>query len=166
MNAMKKVSLRWRFVGNVALFGLLALAGSGSRAFAQSTLQGEVTLPVEARFGEATLPAGTYKFTVQAVGVSQTINTATGATNQVLVSMTGLSKGTTIASVLGWATQQSARGQGTTDIRMEEAGNIFQSMYLDNVGMLIEFREGKLKNAMHAQAPAVSRVAANTAKGV
>jgi hypothetical protein len=166
MNAMKKVSLWWSFVGKVVLFGLLALAASSSQTFAQSMLQGEVTLPVEARFGEATLPAGTYKFTVQAVGVSQTINTAPGANSQVLISMTGLTKGTTIASVLGWATQQSAREQGTTDIRMEEAGNIFQSMYLDNVGMLIEFREGKLKNAIHAQTPAVSPVAANTAKGV
>lgn len=166
MNAIKKVYLRWRFVGNVALFGLLMLAGASPKAFAQSTLQGEVTLPVEARFGEGVLPAGTYKFTVQAVGVSQTINTAPGATNQVLVSMTGLTKGTTIASVLGWATQKSAREQGMTDIRVDEAGNTFQSMYLDNVGVLIEFREGKPKNAMHAQAPAVSRAAANPAKGV
>jgi len=166
MNAMKKVSLRWRFVGKVTLFGLLMLAGSCSPAFAQSTLQGEVSLPVEARFGEGVLPAGTYKFTVRAVGVSQTINTAPGAISQVLVSMTGLTKGTTIASVLGWATQQSAREQGTTDIRVDDAGNTFQSMYLDNVGVLIEFREGKPKNAMHAQTPAVSRVTANTAKGV
>lgn len=166
MNILRKVSLRWRFVGNVALFGLLMLAGTSSRAFAQSTLQGEVTLPVEARFGEAVLPAGTYKFTVQAVGVSQTINRNPGATNQVLVSMTGLTKGTTIASVLGWATQRGAREQGTTDIRTDETGNTFQSMYLDNVGMLIEFREIKPKNTTHAQTPAVSRVAANAAKGV
>jgi hypothetical protein len=166
MNAVKKVSLRWGFAGKVALFGLLTFAGTGSQAFAQSTLQGEVTLPVEARFGEAVLPAGTYKFTVQAVGVSQTISTSPGASNQVLVSMTGLTKGTTIASVLGWATPQSAREQGTTDIRMDEAGNTFQSMYLDNIGMLIEFREVKAKNTMHTPTPAVSRAAANTAKGV
>jgi hypothetical protein len=164
MNAGRKVSLRWGFAGKVVLFGLMVLAGTSSQAFAQSVLQGEVTLPVEARFGNTMLPPGTYKFAVQAVGISQVINTSSGATNQVLVSMTGLTKGTAIASVLGWAIQQGAPGSDAKDIRIDEAGNTFQSMYLDNIGMLIEFREGKSRNAMHAQVPAISH-AATTAKG-
>jgi len=165
MNTLRKVSLRWRLAGNMVLFGLMTLAGTSSPAFGQSALQGEVNLSVEARFGNTVLAPGAYKFVVRPVGISQTINTNPGASNQVLVSLTGLAKGTPITSVLGWATQQDAPASDKQYIRMDETGNTFQYMYLDNVGMLIELRENKPKNPMHARTPEIPR-AANTAKGV
>jgi hypothetical protein len=156
MNVLQKQKSRWRFVSTAIVFGMLAMAGSGTRAYGQSSLQGEVNLPVEARFGKTTLPAGTYRFIVQPVGISQTVASSLASSNQVLVSMSGVAKGGPIASVVASASKPHSRNPNADSILSYGTGNIFRSMYLENLGVVLEFYESKPKNTMHARGPEVS----------
>ena len=49
----------------IATFGLIAICTSASSASAQNAFQGKFTLPNEVRWGDATLPAGDYTFSLK-----------------------------------------------------------------------------------------------------
>jgi hypothetical protein len=149
MNGLRKQYLRRSVFGVAVLSGLAALGAVSPRASAQS-LKGEVTLPVEAKFGSTILPAGTYKFSVQPVGIAQAINFNLSGNNQVLVSMSGVTKGSPTASVIATALMPSLSNNKEPGITLEEGGNIFHSMYLENQGVLLKFHEYKPKNVTHA----------------
>ena len=49
----------------IATFGLIAICTSASSASAQNAFQGKFTLPNEVRWGDASLPAGDYTFSLK-----------------------------------------------------------------------------------------------------
>lgn len=157
MNGLRKQPWRWSLFVGAFFAGAMALAGFSPRAQAQDHLQGEVVLPIEARFGNALLPAGTYRFDVQPIGAGQAIDFAVGGSNQVLVSMTGLAKGSPIAIAMGTASKATRRDPHVKNIRVDETGNTFHSMYLQNAGVMLKFYETKPKNAAHTPGLETSR---------
>lgn len=164
MNALRNQKSWVRFAGSAALLGFLAFAGSGQRAAAQQNLRGEVVLPMEARLGDTVLPQGTYKFTVQPIGISRTIETSMVGNYQVLVTLVGESKGAPITSILATASKVPLREDGSDSIQVEGAEHTFQSMSLNSMGVMLKFYENKAKNVMHETQPETSKVV-TAAKG-
>ncbi len=163
MNALRKQYLRRSVFGVAVLCGVAPFGAVSPRASAQ-TLKGEVTLPVEAKFGSTMLPAGTYKFSVQPVGFAQTTDFNLSGNNQVLVSMSGITKGSPVATIVATALMPNPNNNKEPGITVEEGGNIFHSMYLENEGVLLKFHEYKPKNVTHAHAVESLR-SASAAKG-
>jgi hypothetical protein len=157
MNGLLKKSLRLRLVGTMLLLGMAALAGTGTVALGQEALQGTFILPVEARLGDTMLPAGEYKFYVEALGSTQATSSMQFGSSPVMVVVCGLAKGGPIVKVLATASKLDVHDPKTPSLQADDAGMVFHSMYLENAGVEVEFYTNKAKHAMQAKGPEVAQ---------
>jgi hypothetical protein len=159
MNASLNKSLSWRLLGSMLLFGLALLAGMGPLALAQETLQGKFTLADEARLRNTILPPGQYKFSIQPVGTTHSLSSLQTGNDQVIVTVSGLAKGTPIISGIAMASRINfaALKEKEMDLRSDETGSTLHSIVLENLGIVLEFYDYKTKSPLHAHAPELAR---------
>jgi hypothetical protein len=158
MNGLLKKSLRLRFVGPMLLLGVAALAGTGQVALGQDSVRGTFVLPVAAHLGDTVLPAGEYKFYVQAVGSMQVTDPIQSGSGPVLVVIYGAKDGP-IMKVLATSSKLDAHDPKVANLQADDAGIAFQSLYLESMGVELEFYANKSKRAMLSKGPVVAQSA-------
>jgi hypothetical protein len=99
---------------------LLAVCFNPGHASAQ-TLQGKFTLPFEARWGQATLPAGDYSFTLDSVRTNCALRIRRGDKN--------------VAMVLATAHGENYSGQAELSV----VGGTIRALNLPELGMVLEY---------------------------
>lgn len=157
MNTLLKGFGSKRSFGIVALLGLAALAGSGPLAFSQETVQGKLTLPVEARLGHTMLPPGEYKLNVALVGTTLSVNSIQDVYTPVMVMVTPLAKGGPVASVLAMAYKPDLRNPKAMDIQPDGSGKMIHSIPLDDLGLVLQIIDNKSANTLRARGPEMAQ---------
>jgi hypothetical protein len=138
MNTLLKRFGSKRSLGMMALLGLAGLAGSGPLALGQETVQGKLTLPVEARLGHTMLPPGEYKLNVALVGTTLSVNSIQDVYTPVMVMVTPLTKGGPAASVLAMAYKPDPHNSKAMDIQPDGSGKMIHSIPLENLGLVLQ----------------------------
>jgi hypothetical protein len=157
MNTLLKRFGSKRSLGMMALLGLSALAGTGPMAFGQDTVQGKLTLPVEARLGNTMLPPGEYKLNVALVGTTLSVNSIQDVYTPVMVMLTPLSKGGRVASVMAMAFKPDTRNPKAMDIQPDGSGKMIHSIPLDNLGLVLQIIDNKSANTLRARGPEMAQ---------
>lgn len=124
----------------VALLGLAALCGASTPLFGQDTVAGKFTLTESTHFGYRILPAGTYKFTIEPVGISQTVGSIRGGRQPVLVVVKPEASSGPITGVFAMATRSDAPLE-SSKLVMEQGngGMAVHTMYLDQPRLVLDF---------------------------
>ncbi len=141
----------------VALLGLMAFCGVASPVLGQGTVAGKFTLTENTRLGlgKKVLPAGSYKFSVEATGVLQSVKSIQGASQVVQVIVTPEAKSGPITIIFAMATR-SAQAMYSSKLVLAPEKNemVMQSMFLDQQGLVLDFDwlSAKGKTAIVAQA--------------
>jgi hypothetical protein len=118
---------------------VLAAALSASLASAQE-YQGKFTLPFEARWGSAVLPAGDYTFRVNASEAPCMVSVSQGQQIVALI----LTSSTTRGEVAGSSALIAVRIAGSSHIR---------ALQLAEVGVVLEYSPPKAERQLLAQQP-------------
>jgi hypothetical protein len=144
----------WRNA-RVALLGLAALCGASTQLFAQDTVAGKFTLTESAHLGYRILPAGTYKFTIEPLGISQTVDSIRGGRQPVLVVVKPEASTGPITGIIAMATRSDSPLE-SSKLLMEQGndGMVIHTMYLDQPRLVLDFDwlSPKDKNAPLAEA--------------
>ena len=139
----------------VALLALMAFCGVASPVLGQETVAGKFTLTESARLGKKFLPAGSYKISVEATGVLQSVNSIQGAPQVVQVIVTPEAKSGPITIIFAMATR-SAQAMYSSKLVLAPEKNemVMHSMFLDQQGLVLDFDwlSAKGKTAVVAQA--------------
>lgn len=139
----------------VTLLGLMAFCGAAGPALGQETVGGKFTLTENTRFGKKFLPAGTYKFSVEPVGVLQSISSVQGARQVVQVIVRPETKAAPVAILFAMATRR-APALDSSKLVLEPVNKelVMQSMFLEEQGLVLDFDwlNSKDKTPMLAQA--------------
>jgi hypothetical protein len=159
MITLQKLSLH--SLKTLALFSLALIAGTGPLAFAQGSVRGKLSLPVEARLGNTMLPPGEYQFSVQLLGSVLSVDAIQNAYGPVAVLLVSTSKGGPVAGALATASRLDPRNPRANDLLPDGTGNKIHSITLENVGLVLQFFEGSNKNTLHARAAAPAQVVAS-----
>ena len=157
MNTLLKRCVSKRSFGMMALLGLAVLAGTGPMAFGQDTVQGKLTLPVEARLGNTVLPPGEYKFHVALVGTTLSVSSIQDVYTPVMVMVTPLTKDGPVASVLAMAFKPDSRSPRAMDIQPDGSGKMIHSLSLDNLGLVLQIIDNKSSNTLRARGPEMAQ---------
>ena len=122
MKSMKNVTLL-----NLAMGSLLAICFNAGFANAQ-TVAGKFTLPFEAHWGQATLPAGDYSFRLES-GTGGTVLVSRGTKNVAYIMEQGYSIG-------------PSDGMSLTVVR-NSAGNTVSALNLPGIGKVLHYVPSK-----------------------
>ena len=150
-------------LAKAALLGLLAVCTVASSAFGQETIGGKFTLTENTRLGKRSLPAGTYKFSVEATGVMQSVNTIQGAPQVVQVIVTPEANSGPVTILFAMASRSSQTLYSSKLVLSVEKNElVMHSMFLDQQGLVLDFDSlsGKAKTQVVAQAARPVTVAA------
>ena len=122
----------------VVLLGLMVFCGASGPAVAQETVAGKFTLRENAKLGKASLPAGTYKFSIEPSGVLQSVSSIQGARQAVQVIVTPEKAGPT--TIMFAMATRSAHTADSSKLVLEPVNNerIMRSMLLDQ-GLVVDF---------------------------
>jgi len=101
------------------LLGLMALCGAASPLLGQETVAGKFTLTESTRLGKSFLPAGAYTFSIEPVGILQSVSSIQGARQIVQVIVRPETKAGPVAAIFAMATRSA--------------------MYLDKQGLVLDF---------------------------
>jgi hypothetical protein len=138
----------------VTLLGLMAFCGAAGPALGQETVGGKFTLTENTRFGKKFLPAGTYKFSVEPVGVLQSISSVQSARQVVQVIVRPEAKAAPVAILFAMATRR-APALNSSKLVLEPVNKelVMQSMFLEEQGLVLDFEwlNSKDKTPMLAQ---------------
>lgn len=138
--------------GRMVLLVLAALTGTAIPSFSQGTLQGKFTLPVEARLGRTLLSPGGYKFYVESLGPLRSVSSIQAADNHVLVVVTGIAPGGPAVSLIATATAETdTPNPKAMDIRADGTGMKIHSMYLEEPGLMLVFKDREPRKTIHAR---------------
>lgn len=153
-------------MGKAALLGLMAFCGAAGPACGQETVAGKFTLTENTRLGKRFLPAGSYKFSVEATGVMQSVKSIQGAPQVVQVIVTPEAKSGPVTLIFAMASR-SAEAMYSSKLVLSPEKNdmVMHSMYLDQQGLVLDFDwlSAKGKTPVVAQAPRSETVAASRA---
>ena len=127
-------------LAKAALLGLMVFCGAAGPAFGQETVAGKFTLTENTRLGKRFLPAGNYKFTVEATGVLQSVKSIQGAPQIVQVIMTPEAKSGPVTIIFAMATR-STHALDASKLVLAPVNNemAMQTMYLDQQGLVLDF---------------------------
>jgi hypothetical protein len=159
MITLQKVSLH--SLRTLALLSLALIAGTGPLALAQESVQGKVSLPVEARVGNTMVPPGEYYLSVKLLGPMRSVEAIQSVDTLVSVLLVSTAKGGPVASALATASRFDSRNPIANDIQPDGSGYKLHSMALENTGLVLQFIEGGSKSMMHARAAAPVQVVAS-----
>jgi hypothetical protein len=150
--------------------GALAACITASPLPAQDTIDGKFTLSENARFGDAVIGAGQYRFSIEPVGTIQSIHSIQEGVGHLVLVVLKPEKSGHAVSIFAMASP-SGRRRETSELILEpeKAGTLAQTKYLEVEGLIVDFRWStpKVKSPVMSQQTApvqtavVSRSAAN-----
>jgi hypothetical protein len=153
-------------IAKMTLLGLMAFWGAAGPAFGQESVAGKFTLTGNTRLGKKSLPAGSYKFSVEATGVMQSVKSIQGAPQVVQVIVTPEAKSGPVTIIFAMATR-SAQAMYSSKLVLAPEKNemVMHSMFLDQQGLVLDFDwlSAKGKTPIVAQAARPETVAASKA---
>jgi len=159
MTTLQKFSLHSLRI--LALLSFALIAGAGPLALAQETVQGKVSLQVEARVGKTIVPPGEYYLSVKLLGPIRSVDSIQFVETPVAVLLVSTAKGGPVAGALAFASRFDPRNPVTNDIQPEGSGYRLHTMALENTGVVLQFIEGGNKSTMHARGPAPAQTVAS-----
>ena len=140
----------------IALLGLMALCGAASPLLGQETVAGKFTLTENTRLGKKFLPAGAYTFSIEPVGILQSVSSIQGAREVVQVTVRPETKAGPTVAIFAMATRTDhVLDASKLVLAPVNNGMAMHSMYLDKQGLVLDFDwwSPKDKTEMLAQAP-------------
>ena len=143
-----------RFV-RVVLLGLVAVCGGASPILGQETVGGKFTLTENTRFGKKFLPPGAYTFSIEPVGILQSVSSIQGARQVVQVTVRPETKAGPAVAIFAMATRSDhVLDASKLVLAPVSDGMAMHSMYLDKQGLVLDFDwwSPKDKTEMLAQA--------------
>jgi hypothetical protein len=153
-------------IAKAVLLGLMAVCGTAGPAFGQEAVAGKFTLTENTRLGKKFLPAGSYRFSVEATGVMQSVNSIQGAPQVVQVIVTPETKSGPVTILFAMASR-SAQALYSSKLVLSPEKNemVMHSMFLDQQGLVLDFDSlrGKAKTQVVAQAARPETVSASKA---
>jgi hypothetical protein len=153
-------------LAKMALLGLMAVCGAAGPVFGQETVAGKFTLTENTRLGKKSLTAGSYKFSIEATGVLQSVKSIQGSPQVVQVIVIPEAKSGPVTIIFAMATR-SAQALYSSKLVLAPEKNemVMHSMILDQQGLVLDFdwlkEKGKTRAA--ALAPRTETVAASRA---
>jgi hypothetical protein len=166
MTNLSDKSIYQSALAKVALLGLMALCGAAGPAFGQETVAGKFTLTENTRLGKKFLPAGSYRFSVEATGVMQSVKSIQGAPQVVQVIVTPEAKSRPVTIIFAMATRSAQTMYSSKLVLTPEKNEmVMHSMFLDQQGLVLDFDwlSAKGKTAIIAQAARPEMIAASKA---
>jgi hypothetical protein len=139
----------------VVLLGLLALCGAASPLLGQETVAGKFTLTENTSLGKKFLPAGAYTFSIEPVGILQSVSSIQGARQMVQVTVRPETKAGPTVAIFAMATRSDhVLDSSKLVLAPVNNGMAMHSMYLDKQGLVLDFDwwGPKNKTEMLAQA--------------
>ena len=133
-------SIHYRNPALVALLGIAALCGAATPLLAQETVTGKFTLSETARFGRKFLPAGIYTFSIEPVGILQSVSSIQAMPQVVRVIVRPETKAVPAAIILAMATRSTeALDSSKLVLASLNNGMAMHTMYLDKQGLVLDF---------------------------
>lgn len=134
---------------NLAMGSLLAICFNSGLASAQ-TMAGRFTLPFEAQWGAATLPAGTYSFTVEGIGREAKVRVLHGAE--------------TVAYMLNQGFDMTPSRSVSLTIARNNEGKFVRDLSLPEIGQIFHFAPPKAERGSTAGEQEIARIPVAPAK--
>jgi hypothetical protein len=139
----------------IVLLGLMALCGAASPLLGQETVAGKFTLTENTSLGKKFLPAGAYTFSIEPVGILQSVSSIQGARQIVQVTVRPETKAGPTVAIFAMATRSDhVLDSSKLVLAPVNNGMAMHSMYLDKQGLVLDFDwwGPKNKTEMLAQA--------------
>jgi hypothetical protein len=139
----------------VVLLGLMAVCGAASPLLGQETVAGKFTLTENTSLGKKFLPAGAYTFSIEPVGILQSVSSIQGARQIVQVTVRPETKAGPAVAIFAMATRSDhVLDASKLVLARVNNGMAMHSMYLDKQGLVLDFDwwGPKNKTEMLAQA--------------
>jgi hypothetical protein len=122
-------------------WGALALSISAGPLMAQDTIGGNFTLHESARFGETVLGPGQYKFSIEPVGIIQSLlSIQQGVGHMVLVVVRPEKSGTSTSMFAMASPLKHASATNELILEPEKTGTLATTMNLEREGLMVDFR--------------------------
>ena len=163
MESGKTGWIRSAILGRALALGACAACITGGAVQAQSAINGSFTLRESARLGNTVLVPGPYKFSIEPVGLTQSVRSIQqGADHLVLVVLRPQKSGSS-ASIFAMASSNDRVGNASELVlEPERAGTQLETMYLDKEGLKVNFQwstaRGKTKIAQQQVAVVTAAV--------
>jgi major membrane immunogen (membrane-anchored lipoprotein) len=156
MNAPQKRSLSMHFVG--LAFTVVALLGTASASRSQDLVRGTITLPVAARLGDTTLPAGKYSYAVESLGDIRSADALQVGNSRVAVIVSSLNKDGQVVSLVANAFRADTPNSQSPDSVDFGTGMTIRSISLKNAGVKVIFTANRTDHILQATVPQPSAV--------
>ena len=149
MNTTQKRSLSAHLLG-LALFAAAALLGTAPAVRSQDLVRGTITLPVAARLGDTTLPAGKYTFAVESLEAIRSADALQVGNSRVAVIVTSLTKDAHVVSLMANALRADTLNSQTPDSVEFGTGMTIRSLSLKNEGLKVIFTASPTDHTLQA----------------
>jgi hypothetical protein len=159
MNGTQKRSLSMHFVG--LAFTVVALLGAASASRSQDLVRGTITLPVAARLGDTTLPAGKYSYAVESLGDIRSADALQVGNSRVAVIVTSLTKDGQVVSLMADAFRADTLNSQSPDTIDFGTGMTIRSISLKSAGVKVIFTTNRNEHVLQAAASQPSAVRGN-----
>jgi hypothetical protein len=149
MNTTQKRSLSMHFVG--LAFTVVALLGTASASRSQDLVRGTITLPVAARLGDTTLPAGKYSYAVESLGDIRSADALQVGNSRVAVIVTSLTKDGQVVSLMADAFKADTLNSQSPDTIDFGTGMTIRSISLKSAGLKVIFTTNRNDHILQAK---------------
>jgi hypothetical protein len=149
MNGTQKRSLSMHFVG--LAFTVVALLGTASASRSQDLVRGTITLPVAARLGDTTLPAGKYSYAVESLGDIRSADALQVGNSRVAVIVTSLTKDGQVVSLMADAFRADTLNSQSPDTIDFGTGMTIRSISLKSAGLKVIFTTNRNDHILQAK---------------
>jgi hypothetical protein len=140
MAALLSKSIYHSKFARVVLLGLMALCGAASPLLGQETVAGKFTLTENTSLGKKSLPAGAYTFSIEPVGILQSVSSIQGARQIVQVTVRPETKAGPTVAIFAMATRSDhVLDASKLVLAPVNNGMAMHSMYLDKQGLVLDF---------------------------
>lgn len=150
-------------------WGTMAVGLMGSPLMAQDIIGGNFTLKENARFGNIVVGPGHYKFSVEAVGNIQSIQSIQQGVSHIVLVVLRPEKSGPVVGIFAMASPNDhAHEANELILEPEKAGMLAQSLYLQTEGLVVDFRwsSPRAKSQVAAKQPVpVETAAASRSRG-
>jgi hypothetical protein len=148
-------------LGRALMLGALAACISVTPVRAQNTIDGSFTLNESARLGDTVLLPGPYKFSIEAVGLIQSVRSIQQGSGHLVLVVLRPEKAGPPASIFAMASPNDREGSAS-ELVLEpaKAGTLLETMYLEKEGLKVNFRwstaKGKTTTIARQNVPVVT----------
>lgn len=150
----------------MTLLAFAALGETTSTAQAQSIV-GKFALHSDTRWGNKTLPAGLYRYSIEPIGASRQTVSDIGSGYQTVLVAVRPEKGGRANMILGIATSLGSHPNVANGLGIDATpdGRAIRTMSLGDLGVVIDFTSSKPKEVVVARARQTDHPAAPSTRG-